>query len=57
MQRLTTCLPPAILFEKDERKKNSVKDDEKERYKIFEIKLNNKQKDSDKLDSEDFLKK
>ena len=51
MQRLATCLPPAILFEKDEKKKKSDKDDEKEKYKTFEIKLNKKEKDSDKLDS------
>ena len=44
MQRLATCLPPAILFEKDEKTKKSVQDNEKDKYKAFEIKLNNKRK-------------
>ena len=51
MLQLATCLPPAILFEKGEKKKKSDKGDEKEKYKTFEIKLNKKEKDSDKLDS------
>ena len=51
MQRLATCLPPTTLFENDEKKNKSFKDDEKEKYKTFEIKLNKKEKDSDKLDS------
>ena len=50
MQRLATCLPPAILFEKDEKTKKSVQDNEKDKYKTFEIKLNKKEKDSEKYD-------
>ena len=44
MQRLATCLPPTILFEKDEKTKKFVQDNEKDKYKTFEIKLNNKRK-------------
>ena len=50
MQRLTTCLPPTILFEKDEKTKKSVQDNEQDKYKTFEIKLNKKEKDSEKHD-------
>ena len=49
MQRLATCLPPAIPFEKKERKSDKD-DDEKEKYKTFEIKINKREKDSEKID-------
>ena len=49
MQRLATCLPPAILFEKAEKKKAS-KEEEKDQYKSFDIKLNKKEKDSEKVE-------
>ena len=42
-------MPPAILFEKDEKTKGSVQDNEKDKYKMFEIKLNKKAK-SEKYD-------
>ena len=50
IQRLATCLPPAILFETDEKTNKSVQDNEKDKYKTFEIKLNKKEKDSEKYD-------
>ena len=50
MQRLATCLPPAILFEKDEKTKKAVQDNGKDKYKTFETKLNKKEKDSEKYD-------
>ena len=46
MQSLATCLPPAILFEKNEKK-----DNEKEKYKTFDIKLPKKEKDSEKVEN------
>ena len=49
MQSLATCLPPAILFEKNE-KKSEKKDNEKEKYKTFDIKLSKKEKDSEKVE-------
>ena len=49
MQRLATCLPTAILFEKPEAEsdKGSSK---KEKYKTFNIKLSKKEKDSEKVE-------
>ena len=35
MHRLATCTPPAILFEKDEKKKSDKEADEKDKYKTF----------------------
>ena len=49
-QRLATYLPPTILFEKDEKTKKSVQDNKKDKYKMFEIKLNKTEKDSEKYD-------
>ena len=49
MQRLATCLPPAILFEKKE-KKSDKDDDDKDCYKTFEININKKEEDSEKID-------
>ena len=49
MQSLATCLPPAILFEKNE-KKSEKKDNKKEKYKTFDIKLSKKEKDSEKVE-------
>ena len=44
MQQLAMCMPPTILFQKNEKKKKSDKDNEKDKYKTFEIKLNKKEK-------------
>ena len=49
MQRLATCLPPAILFEKSD-KKSDKSNDEKEKYKTFDIKLNKTDKNSEKVE-------
>ena len=49
MQRLTTCLPPAILFEKSESKKDKSEED-KDKFKTFDIKINKKEKDSEKIE-------
>ena len=49
MQRLATCLPPAILFEKPEAKSDKGPS-EKEKYKTFDIKLSKKEKDSEKVE-------
>ena len=49
MQKLATCLPPAILFEKSE-KKSDKSDNDKDQYKSFEMKINKREKDSDKVE-------
>ena len=49
MQRLATCLPPAIPFDKAE-KKAEKKSENKENYKTFDIRLNKKEKDSEKVE-------
>ena len=49
MQRLATCLPPAIPFENKE-KKSDKDDDEKDKYKTFDIKINKREKDSEKIE-------
>ena len=49
MHRLATCTPPAILFEKDEKKKSDKESDEKDKYKTFEVKFNNA-KNSNKVE-------
>ena len=52
LQKLATCLPPAIPFEEDDRKSGKNKDEkyEKEKYKTFDVKLNKKEKDSEKVE-------
>ena len=49
MQRLATCLPPAILFEKPGAKSDKGSR-EKEKYKTFNIKLSKKETDSEKVE-------
>ena len=49
MQRLATCMPPAIPFEKPEKKAEKSEKD-KENYKSFDIKINNEDKDSEKIE-------
>ena len=49
IQRLATCLPPAILFEKPEAESDKGSS-EKEKYKTFDIKLSKKEKDSEKVE-------
>ena len=48
MQRLATCLPPAILFEKPEAKSDTGSS-EKEKYKTFNIKMSKKEKDTESV--------
>ena len=51
LQKLATCLPPAILFEKSEKSKSESNKDEKDKFKSFESKINKKDKDSDKVET------
>ena len=48
MQRLATCLPLAILFEKPEAKSDTGSS-EKEKYKTFNIKMSKKEKDTESV--------
>ena len=49
MQQLATCLPPVILFEKSD-KKTSKSEEDKDKFKTFDIKMNKKEKDSEKIE-------
>ena len=48
IQKLATCLSPAILFEKSE-EKSDKSDNDKDQYKSFGMKINRKEKDPEKV--------
>ena len=49
-QKGLTSFPPAIPFEKASEKKSSNKDEEKDKYKTFDVKIDKEDENSDTIE-------